>query len=462
MAILNKLTIFFYILILLKCTAAKILNGQLVTRDNWVFLTRFCFLTKQGVFHYDFKIEGANKTFNLLLYYDSPTQWPSVYPSNKTCIEKESILSKENGQIVQLNKISHDCTEIANSIIHCNSYRIFHTTRPRWWFIALSNCASNNGLNVTYQMSLTNALNRSFWKEHFSADEFYILPLLIATICAYTILTILSFYIAWQLRCRRLLHVSYKIFISSLICQLFGVSLETYNYVLLGLNGIGAPTFYFMGNILEAISETLYTLLMLLLAFGYTVTKSVLTRTQIRWLLCFTITNIICQLSLFIYQCEIFDPGLVLYIYESPPGYGLLILKLIAWVGFVFRCFRTSKKMVTKFRFYASLLSLGSVWFLCHPLTVLTITVLVDKWVRESMAKCCSLSIVLLGHITFLIITRPSMANKRFPFHIRTCQIVPIGGEGQNNSYEPHTQSAMSAFTISDMPPSYSNATSTQ
>lgn len=109
---------------------------------------------------------------------------------------------------------------------------------------------------------------------------------------------------------------------------------------------------------------------MLLLALGFTVTKSVLTSKQIRWLICFICLISFCQFSLYIYQSDIFDPGLVLYIYESPPGYGLIILKLIAWIIFSLRCFKTVRKMSTKLHFYGSLFSLGSAWFLCHPLTV--------------------------------------------------------------------------------------------
>lgn len=46
------------------------------------------------------------------------------------------------------------------------------------------------------------------------------------------------------------------------------------------------------------------------------------------------------------------------------------------------------------------------------------------------------------------------MAYKRFPFHIRTCQVMPIGGEGQDHSYEPNIRTASSAFTISHLTPS--------
>lgn len=184
------------------------------------------------------------------------------------------------------------------------------------------------------------------------------------------ILITFSFYVALQLRARRLLHISYKLFILSLLCQLLGILCEIYSYVNLGLRGVPAENAYLLAQLSEGSSETLYTLLMLLLALGYTVTKSVLTLSQIRWLLVFIGSTAFCQMSLYIYQFEIFDPGLVLYIYESPPGYGLIVLKLIAWFVFTTRCCKTIKKMNTKLHFYASLLSLGSAWFLCHPLTV--------------------------------------------------------------------------------------------
>ncbi|CAL7939416.1 unnamed protein product [Xylocopa violacea] len=453
---INMLLFFFGIFqLLLTNSESKILQGRLVTRENWAFLARFCFLTERGTFQYELELGGEEQDLKILLYYDAPDQWPSVHPSNKTCIEKEAILSDGTGQIIPLSTLipmQSGCNEKSDAIVRCSSYRRFRSSRPRWWFIALADCASETGLNVSYWISLTNAPHGSFWKEHFSADEFYILPELITIACIYVILVILSFYVAMQLRIRRLLHVSYKIFMASLLCQLVGILLEIYSYINLGLRGLVIENISLLGQLLEACSDILYTILMLLLAIGFTVTKSILTIKQTRWLICFGCLISFCQFSLYIYQSDIFDPGLVLYIYESPPGYGLIILKLIAWIVFSLHCFKTVKKMSTKLHFYGSLFSLGSAWFLCHPLTVLCITLLVDEWIRESVAKGCSLWTVLMGHVVFLYITRPSMANKRFPFHIRTCQVMPIGGEGQDHGYEPHYRTASSAFTISQTP----------
>ncbi|XP_076621963.1 transmembrane protein 145 isoform X2 [Colletes latitarsis] len=455
-----NLLLFFDIVFLFLFTYSetKILQGRLVTRENWAFLARFCFLTEQGTFRYEFEFGNEENDLKILLYYDAPDQWQSIYPSNKTCIEKEAILWDGIGQIVPLSTLfptKSGCVE-EDTVIRCSNYRRFRSSRPRWWFIALADCSLKTGLNVSYWISLTNAPHGSFWREHFSADEFYILPELIVISFIYVILVILSLYIAMQLRARRLLHVSYKIFVTSLLCQLVGILFEIYSYTILGLRGITIANVSLMGQLLEACSDILYTILMLLLALGFTVTKSTLTPRQTRWLICFACLHSFCQFSLYIYQYDVFDPGLVLYIYESPPGYMLIALKLIAWVIFSLRCLKTIKKMSTKLHFYGSLFSLGSAWFLCHPLTVLCITLLVDEWVRESVAKGCSLWIVFMGHVIFLYITRPSMANKRFPFHIRTCQVMPIGDEGQDHSYEPQFRTASSAFTTLHLPPSTS------
>ncbi|XP_011865995.1 PREDICTED: transmembrane protein 145-like isoform X2 [Vollenhovia emeryi] len=440
---------------LLRHADAKILEGELITDENWAFLARFCFLTESGTFRYHFELGGEERSLNVLLYYDGAHQWPTVYPSNKTCWQKQSILNIDYGQIIPLNtsrSLLSGCVEGDNGVVQCDSQRRFISARPRWWFIVLADCASKKGLNVTYWISLTNAPTGAFWKEHFSADEFYILPLLIPTVCMYMIFAVLSFYIALQLRSRRLLHISYKLFMASLLCQLLGVSCELYSYVNLGLRGAPAMDAYLLGLLAEACSETLFTVLMLLLALGYTVTRSVLTSSQVRWLVLFIGFTALFQLSLFGYQSEAFDPGLVLYLYESPPGYCLIALKLIAWFVFVTRCFKTIRKLHTKLRFYSSLLILGSVWFLFHPITILINTMFVDDWVRESMAKASSIFIVFVGHIMFLYVTRPSVNNKRFPFHIRTFQVVPIGGRGQDHGYEPGPRTAATAFTISRTP----------
>lgn len=56
-------------------------------------------------------------------------------------------------------------------MVICNSVGGFTTARERWWYIAISNCRSNKGLDVRYRFRMTNGPFGDFWHEHFSADE---------------------------------------------------------------------------------------------------------------------------------------------------------------------------------------------------------------------------------------------------------------------------------------------------
>lgn len=150
--------------------------------QNWAFVARFCFLSDKGKFRFELTLE-QDKQLELLLYYDAHNVWQSVYPSDKTCEERKEVLKEEDGQIIKLTtdvryafaagcKLTQMQPGSKTQMIFCNSSREFQSSRPLWWFIVLADCTSRTGLNVSYWMSLRNAKEGSFWREHFSADEF--------------------------------------------------------------------------------------------------------------------------------------------------------------------------------------------------------------------------------------------------------------------------------------------------
>lgn len=66
-------------------------------------MSRFCFLSGQGRYEYFIEYEKTIGDVQLLLYYDEPHQWHSVYKTSKTCREKVSVLSEMDNQIVTLS-----------------------------------------------------------------------------------------------------------------------------------------------------------------------------------------------------------------------------------------------------------------------------------------------------------------------------------------------------------------------
>lgn len=97
------------------------------------------------------------------------------------------------------------------------------------------------------------------------------------------------------------------------MAQLIGLLCEIHNYINRALTGKDLKTWNLIGNLLQAISETAFTTLLILMSVGYTVTKSTLTPTQRTRITAFIGLTIFLQLSLFVYQSEVFDPGLILY-----------------------------------------------------------------------------------------------------------------------------------------------------
>jgi hypothetical protein len=60
---------------------------------------------------------------------------------------------------------------------------------------------------------------------------------------------------------------------------------------------------------------------------------------------------------------QFFDPGLVLYIYASPPGYGILVLRCLAWIYFSYACFFTVKHYPEKSKFYYPFWTFYTIWY---------------------------------------------------------------------------------------------------
>lgn len=71
--------------------------------QDWAFVARFCFLSGRGRYEYHIEYEKRLGTPQLLLYYDDESQWPSVYKTGKSCLQKVAVLSPIDNQIVTLS-----------------------------------------------------------------------------------------------------------------------------------------------------------------------------------------------------------------------------------------------------------------------------------------------------------------------------------------------------------------------
>ncbi|CAG4967306.1 unnamed protein product [Colias eurytheme] len=368
---------------------------------------------------------------------------------------KRSIELYERYRRRRLNSESYQngFSETERMIVSCHNSRRFRSARERWWFIAISNCDSPKGLDVRYKFLMTNGPDGDFWHKHFSADEFYVLPILLSYTFAYIIVMIAVVMCSVELRSRHLLHSTYKLFLISIVAQHCGVLMQALANIRYASNGVGAPNAKIFGQFLCGISEMTYLLLLILLAKGYTITRGRLKVGFTVKLTVFMCCYILTYVVLFIYQAKAFDPGEVLYLYESPAGYGLIVLRISGWCAFAYSTYFTVRKYPEKNMFYCPFFICGTLWFYAGPLFILTANSYIDKWVRESVVTAVLLFITFCGHVMFLLLTLPVFANKNFPYHVRTTQIGVMEVTGNPaldgfgpNAYHPSTGAAQTVI----------------
>ncbi|KAL7046992.1 hypothetical protein ACKWTF_002762 [Chironomus riparius] len=562
---------FIFLIFLVVKSKGKYVEGHIKTLEDWVFVSRFCFLSESG--HYEYFIEYEKKygDLQLLLYYDEPHQWHSVYKTSKSCQEKSSVLSVLDNQIVTLSarspyyiksgctlrtsppknqateqststessqstkkssddldstyfdKFLKSTTEMPTSIddqnssftysteenftftdvdienfnftdsdyktliydqssqdnnlentteyradveemfdndnlnrtkrqalprffdqnkkqtiiVSCHNTGTFTSARQRWWYIALANCGSSKGIDVKFKFKMTNGPLGDFWHEHFSADEMYIPPVLLAQILFYTFLLLAIFLCGLELKTRQLYHCTYRLFTLSAMLQWSGVLLNSVTWAKYAVSGIGPFTIF--GGFFTGASEIAFLLLLLLMAKGYTITRARLSTSSTVKITVFINLYIVVYISLYIYQAEAFDPGEVLNLYESSAGYFIAGLRCFSWAFFLIACTTTIKKFPEKRKFYFPFSILGSFWILAGPLLIFMIVGLLDPWVRESVVFAAFAIIAFTGHVTFLWLTWPSRANGFFPYHVKTNHIGVASNDDDGADYPRHT-----------------------
>nr|XP_055225539.1 transmembrane protein 145 isoform X3 [Gorilla gorilla gorilla] len=419
---------------------AKYVRGNLSSKEDWVFLTRFCFLSDYGRLDFRFRypellvpnISGlqAKCCQNILLYFDDPSQWPAVYKAgDKDCLAKESVIRPENNQVINLTTqyAWSGCqvvSEEGTRYLSCSSGRSFR---------------SGDGLQLEYEMVLTNG--KSFWTRHFSADEFGILETDVTFLLIFILIFFLSCYFGYLLKGRQLLHTTYKMFMAAAGVEVLSLLFFCIYWGQYATDGIGNKSVKILAKLLFSSSFLIFLLMLILLGKGFTVTRGRISHAgSVKlsvYMTLYTLTHVV----LLIYEAEFFDPGQVLYTYESPAGYGLIGLQVAAYVWFCYAVLVSLRHFPEKQPFYVPFFAAYTLWFFAVPVMALIANFGIPKWAREKIVNGIQLGIHLYAHGVFLIMTRPSAANKNFPYHVRTSQIASAGVPGPGGS-----QSADKAF----------------
>ncbi|KAL8620168.1 hypothetical protein ACOMHN_062051 [Nucella lapillus] len=396
---------------LLFFTSAKWVKSSIDTNDNWRFLSRFCFLSEDGRFDYNF-----------------------IYPQN--CSARVSVLSKAFQQIIDLTDQQNTGSRSAGCVVflrdgesyyNCTDSVSFTAARERWWYISVAHCESSgggkSGLKLDYTLHMMNGAPGDFLHYELSADEFYIVPVDIAFLLLYFILLIISIICAVLLYNRQMFHTTYRLYMASLSLWIFGLLLLCISWGRYSASGWEEGPMEVTGRLFQATSGVVFVLMLILMAKGFTITRGRLTQMSTVRLMVFFSIYIVVYSVLFIWEGVFFDEGYVLYFYESPPGYGLISMRLIGWLWLLYAVFFTMKHHPDKASFYIPFVIFYTVWFWAGPVVILIAIFSMAKWSREKTVNGVEQFVALCGHLFFLVLTRPSAANNNFPYHLRVSQI---------------------------------------
>jgi hypothetical protein len=207
-----------------------------------------------------------------------------------------------------------------------------------------------------------------------------------------------------------------------------------FHYCVFASDGIGLPGMLEIGRALHYISETLLLLVTLNLSMGmYVSTNSV---PSFRPLYLFCAFYLLLQLSLGIWDAYVRDPAAVVYLYDSLPGYLLIILRICALVQF-WRSLRhtiVAEQERTRKDFYSAFSILGSLWFLALPFTV-AVAELTASNMRAKVVFAVSSTVEFILLALYFWLFRP-WGNQYVPI-LRNDRDRAFGGTAQGQIF-PH------------------------
>lgn len=124
----------------------------------------------------DVDIEDFNSTNYKTMVYDQESQDNNLENTTDFITDVEEMFDSIDIQSSNRTKRQtfpkiFDSEKKQTIFVSCHNAGGFTSSRPRWWYIALSNCGSTKGMDVRFKFRMTNGALGDVWHEHFSADE---------------------------------------------------------------------------------------------------------------------------------------------------------------------------------------------------------------------------------------------------------------------------------------------------
>merc|ERR1712062_635487 len=276
------------------------------------------------------------------------------------------------------------------------TFKIQDLYQARFWYISLVACRRNVSTcqweyvqnvkgrsenNIKYDIRLVNGNpnvgNKNIFRYQFSSDQQDLLQVYVALLIVYTILTPLQVYAAKIQN-----HPIARLLAAGLSTQFVALLLINFHFCLFAANGRGVYLFKILGEVLEIISESLYTILSCLL---YVWMKT---------------------------EVDVIED---IEEYQTYPGIITLLLRIIVMVGFVMALRDTMlyEYNPDKLNFFLHFGAASLVWFNYLPILAIIALQISALW-REKFLIGVSYSVDTFAYAILMHLLWPSRSQQYF------------------------------------------------
>jgi len=374
-----------------------------------VFLGKFCYVkvpqvpeSAAGTLSWNIYNLPADSKVLLAFYHDDydNRRWPEIYQKSVDCKQK---LAQSNYNVSATTK---DTTIAPRDV-----------GSPHFWYVAAVNCGGS--IDLDYDMRFLNSWGADKWVLQFSCDEVGLEGLYISYFIFYFIGACIHAYAIFMLVRANSYHTIVKLLSAAIGLEGLSVFSLFIHYCVYEKDGVGAPALKGIGDILDLASQVVFIFLLLLIAKGWCISK---TRLDDRLVVLIGVGVLaLAYLALFIWENVGVDPGSTLYIYQSPPGIIILVLRglTMLWFMWTLRATYMEENHPAKRTFYLWFGIACVTWFLALPLITIIAAGTPNAWneLKTVTILYVTSNALAFGGLQFLL--WPSRASEYFQISAR-------------------------------------------
>jgi len=374
---------------------------------------------------------GSNYT--LVMYDDQLNSWDKIYDTGLSCEEKVANFTRL--------KLSFSVQPFGG---FTRTISIHQHIRPRWWWLYLANCDDfEDGTPMDFEVHFRQ--NTTAWLEvEVGSNDQGLSVMYSVYLGVYLLLFGLQLYAYYVYTIQQYIHQVIKLLTATMGLQLFAVIFHFADWIIFTETGEHEIFFPIIASLCSILASTVFLLLLLVLAQGWTVSRFEVMYPKSLLAACLASAAVEC--ALYIWVLVGLDDQTTTFVYNSAPQYIYGALFAVIGVAFVAQCVisHRNEPLESKKNLYVLLALFFSLWFL-WPLLRIPVGDGFNPWVRDVAIQSISMTLSTIAYFVMMLLMWPTWAHQYFNLSMVDTQERILSDSGNGG-----VQSKMGASKVTD------------